>query len=141
MRSRSSQQLATFYPAEPEHQDDIVLGKKLGEVAFGVVYKVSVDNPASKKYTLLVTSNMKFSYLRYLAEEKFKKPVIVYDYPKGIKAFCMRLNDDKKTVAAIDVLVLKMGEVIGGSQKEERYEVITVHRKDAGDGVATGTIQ
>ncbi|CAN0928071.1 Asparagine--tRNA ligase, cytoplasmic 1 [Linum grandiflorum] len=140
MRSRSSQQLATFYPAEPEHQDDIVLGKKLGEVAFGVVYKVSVDNPASKKPLLLVTS-LSHEINPYLAEEKFKKPVIVYDYPKGIKAFCMRLNDDKKTVAAIDVLVLKMGEVIGGSQKEERYEVITVHRKDAGDGVATGTIQ
>ncbi|KAI6681929.1 hypothetical protein NL676_035810 [Syzygium grande] len=61
---------------------------------------------------------------RYLTEVKFQKPVIVYNYPKGIKAFYMRLNDDSKTVAAMDVLVPKVGELIGGSQREERYEVI-----------------
>ena len=52
---------------------------------------------------------------RWLAEEHFKKPVIVYNYPKDIKAFYMRLNDDNKTVAAMDVLVPKVGELIGGS--------------------------
>ncbi|XP_010539388.1 PREDICTED: asparagine--tRNA ligase, cytoplasmic 1-like [Tarenaya hassleriana] len=62
---------------------------------------------------------------RYLTEVLFQKPVIVYNYPKGIKAFYMRLNDDGKTVAAMDVLVPKVGELIGGSQREERYEVIT----------------
>ncbi|XP_050212363.1 asparagine--tRNA ligase, cytoplasmic 1 [Mercurialis annua] len=61
---------------------------------------------------------------RYLTEVLFKKPVIVYNYPKGIKAFYMRLNDDSKTVAAMDVLVPKVGELIGGSQREERLEVI-----------------
>ncbi|XVF49058.1 hypothetical protein PTKIN_Ptkin03bG0238400 [Pterospermum kingtungense] len=61
---------------------------------------------------------------RYLTEVKFQKPVIVYNYPKGIKAFYMRLNDDSKTVAAMDVLVPKVGELIGGSQREERYDVI-----------------
>ncbi|CAI0627277.1 unnamed protein product [Linum tenue] len=61
---------------------------------------------------------------RFLTEIKFQKPVIVYNYPKGIKAFYMRLNDDSKTVAAMDVLVPKVGELIGGSQREERYEVI-----------------
>ncbi|KAK9101122.1 hypothetical protein Scep_024552 [Stephania cephalantha] len=61
---------------------------------------------------------------RYLTEEIFKKPVIVYNYPKGIKAFYMRLNDDMKTVAAMDVLVPKVGELIGGSQREERLDVI-----------------
>ncbi|OMO65929.1 Aminoacyl-tRNA synthetase, class II (D/K/N) [Corchorus olitorius] len=61
---------------------------------------------------------------RYLTEVKFQKPVIVYNYPKGIKAFYMRLNDDLETVAAMDVLVPKVGELIGGSQREERYEVI-----------------
>ncbi|KAJ4720546.1 Cytoplasmic asparagine-tRNA ligase [Melia azedarach] len=61
---------------------------------------------------------------RYLTEVKFQKPVIVYNYPKGIKAFYMRLNDDLKTVAAMDVLVPKVGELIGGSQREERYDVI-----------------
>lgn len=57
---------------------------------------------------------------RYLAEEFFNKPVIITDYPKQIKAFYMRLNDDDKTVAAMDVLVPKIGEIIGGSQREER---------------------
>ncbi|KAL8093681.1 asparagine--tRNA ligase, cytoplasmic 1-like [Apium graveolens] len=61
---------------------------------------------------------------RYLTEVKFKSPVIVYNYPKGIKAFYMKVNTDNKTVAAMDVLVPKVGELIGGSQREERYEVI-----------------
>ncbi|KAF3333429.1 Asparagine--tRNA ligase [Carex littledalei] len=61
---------------------------------------------------------------RYLTEVIFKKPVIVYNYPKGIKAFYMRLNDDQKTVAAMDVLVPKVGELIGGSQREERIDIL-----------------
>ncbi|OWM70315.1 hypothetical protein CDL15_Pgr027217 [Punica granatum] len=61
---------------------------------------------------------------RYLTEVIFQKPVIVYNYPKGIKTFYMKLNDDGKTVAAMDVLVPKVGELIGGSQREERYEII-----------------
>jgi asparaginyl-tRNA synthetase len=61
---------------------------------------------------------------RYLAEKLFKKPIIVRDYPKEIKAFYMRLNDDGKTVAAMDVLAPKIGEIIGGSQREERLAVL-----------------
>ena len=61
---------------------------------------------------------------RYLTEKHFKKPVFVYDYPKEIKAFYMRLNDDNKTVAAVDMLVPGIGELIGGSQREERLDVL-----------------
>ncbi|BAZ30079.1 asparaginyl-tRNA synthetase [Cylindrospermum sp. NIES-4074] len=61
---------------------------------------------------------------RYLAEQLFKKPVIVTDYPAQIKAFYMRLNDDEKTVRAMDILAPKIGEIIGGSQREERLEVL-----------------
>ncbi|CAH9098573.1 unnamed protein product [Cuscuta europaea] len=61
---------------------------------------------------------------RYLTEEHFKAPVIVYNYPKGIKAFYMKVNKDNKTVAAMDLLVPKVGELIGGSQREEDYEVL-----------------
>jgi len=61
---------------------------------------------------------------RYLTEEHFKQPVILYDYPKTIKAFYMRLNDDDKTVRAMDVLVPRVGEIIGGSQREERLDVL-----------------
>lgn len=61
---------------------------------------------------------------RYLAEEAFKRPLIVTDYPKDIKAFYMRLNADGKTVAAMDVLAPGIGEIIGGAQREERYDVL-----------------
>ncbi len=61
---------------------------------------------------------------RYLAEELFKKPVIVTNYPQGIKAFYMRLNDDQKTVAAMDILAPNIGEIIGGSQREERLDIL-----------------
>merc|ERR1711972_1170100 len=61
---------------------------------------------------------------RYLAEKVYKKPIIVYNYPKDIKAFYMRLNDDNRTVAAMDVLVPGIGEVIGGSQREDSLEVL-----------------
>lgn len=61
---------------------------------------------------------------RYLTEQHFKKPVFVTDYPQDIKAFYMRLNDDGKTVAAMDLLVPGIGEIIGGSQREERLEIL-----------------
>merc|ERR1712050_773618 len=61
---------------------------------------------------------------RYLCEKIYKKPTVLYNYPKDIKAFYMRLNDDEKTVAAMDVLAPGIGEVIGGSQREERLDVL-----------------
>jgi asparaginyl-tRNA synthetase len=61
---------------------------------------------------------------RFLSEEIFKKPVIVTDYPKDIKPFYMRINDDDRTVRAMDVLVPRVGEIIGGSQREDRYDVL-----------------
>lgn len=69
-------------------------------------------------------TDLQSEHERYLAEELFQKPVIVSDYPIGIKAFYMRLNDDSKTVAAMDVLAPKIGEIIGGSQREERLDVL-----------------
>jgi asparaginyl-tRNA synthetase len=67
---------------------------------------------------------MQSEHERYLTEEVFHKPVIVTDYPKGIKAFYMRGNDDGRTVAAMDVLAPRIGEIIGGSQREERHDVL-----------------
>ncbi|HJF73659.1 MAG TPA: asparagine--tRNA ligase [Gallibacterium anatis] len=69
---------------------------------------------------------------RYLAEEHFKSPVVVKNYPKDIKAFYMRLNDDGKTVAAMDVLAPGIGEIIGGSQREERLEVLDKRMDEMG---------
>jgi asparaginyl-tRNA synthetase len=62
---------------------------------------------------------------RYLVEKHFKKPVILTDYPKQIKAFYMRQNDDGKTVAAMDILAPGIGEIVGGSQREERLDKLT----------------
>lgn len=67
---------------------------------------------------------------RYLTEQVFKKPVILTDYPKDIKGFYMRVNDDGKTVAALDVLVPGIGEIIGGSQREERFDVLKQRIQD-----------
>ena len=98
----------------------------------------------TKAIELMKKSGKKFEYTpeygidlqteheRFLAEEYFKKPVIVYNYPKEIKAFYMRLNDDGKTVAAMDVLVPRIGELIGGSQREERYELLKQRILDLG---------
>ncbi|MCG3181742.1 MAG: Asparagine--tRNA ligase [Phycisphaerae bacterium] len=69
---------------------------------------------------------------RYLTEENFKKPVIVTDYPSSIKPFYMRLSDDGRTVAAMDVLVPRVGEIIGGSQREERLDVLGARMKAQG---------
>lgn len=68
--------------------------------------------------------DLKSEHERYLSEEHFKKPLIVTNYPAEIKAFYMRENDDKKTVAAMDILLPKIGEIIGGSQREERLDVL-----------------
>jgi asparaginyl-tRNA synthetase len=69
-------------------------------------------------------TDLQSEHERYLTEQHFKLPVILYDYPKTIKAFYMRLNDDGKTVRAMDVLVPRVGEIIGGSQREERLDVL-----------------
>ena len=69
---------------------------------------------------------------RYLTEQVFKRPLFVTDYPKEIKAFYMKLNDDQKTVAAMDLLVPGVGENIGGSQRAENYDVLVERMKELG---------
>jgi asparaginyl-tRNA synthetase len=77
------------------------------------------------EYPVQWGADLQTEHERYLTEEHFKKPVFVIDYPKEIKAFYMRMNDDNKTVAAMDLLVPGVGEIIGGSQREERHDVLT----------------
>lgn len=75
-------------------------------------------------------ADLQSEHERHLTEQHFKLPVILYDYPKTIKAFYMRLNDDDKTVRAMDVLVPRVGEIIGGSQREERLDVLEARMKE-----------
>ncbi|HEY3268104.1 MAG TPA: asparagine--tRNA ligase [Armatimonadota bacterium] len=87
---------------------------------------ISVLEKAGKdfEYPVKWGIDLQAEHERYLTEVTFKKPVIVTDYPKEIKAFYMRLNDDGKTVRAMDVLAPRIGEIIGGSQREERHDVL-----------------
>ncbi len=80
--------------------------------------------PRSFEYPVQWGLDLQSEHERYLSEDLFKKPVIVTDYPDEIKAFYMRLNDDGKTVRAMDILAPKIGEIIGGSQREERLDLL-----------------
>lgn len=95
-------------------------------------YAVRILEKADKKfdYPIKWGLDLQTEHERYLAEEYFSKPVIITDYPKDIKSFYMRSNSDGKTVAAMDVLVPRVGEIIGGSQREERYEVMVDKLKE-----------
>ena len=87
---------------------------------------VVILQKARKKFEFPVSfgSDLQTEHERYLCEEHIRKPVIVYDYPKTIKPFYMRLNEDDETVAAMDALVPRVGELVGGSQREERLDVL-----------------
>ncbi len=88
-----------------------------------------------KKFKFIIDewgADLQSEHERFLVEKHFKKPVILYDYPANIKAFYMRQNDDNKTVAAMDVLFPGIGEIIGGSQREERYDVLVEKIKALG---------
>ena len=87
---------------------------------------ISVLERSKEKFEFPVTwgVDLQSEHERYLTEKHAKRPVIVMNYPKAIKAFYMRVNDDGRTVAAMDVLAPGIGEIIGGSQREERLEVL-----------------
>lgn len=88
-----------------------------------------------KKFQYPITGwgmDLQSEHERYLVEKHFKKPVILTDYPKEIKSFYMRLNDDGKTVAAMDILAPGIGEIVGGSQREERLDVLTERMQQMG---------
>ncbi len=87
---------------------------------------------AEFKYPVAWGMDLQTEHERYLTEQIYKRPVFVTDYPKQIKAFYMRLNDDGKTVAAADCLVPGIGEIIGGSQREERLDVLTARMAELG---------
>ena len=101
-----------------------------------ITYTEAVDilkkSGAKFDYPVEWGADLQTEHERYLTEQVYKKPVFVTDYPKDIKAFYMRLNDDGKTVAAADLLVPGVGEIIGGSQREERLEVLESRIKDMG---------
>ena len=101
-----------------------VVSNEFGRITYSEA--VEILKKSGKKFEFPVEwgIDLQTEHERYITEEVYKKPVFVTDYPKEIKAFYMRLNDDGKTVAAMDLLVPGVGEIIGGSQREERFDVL-----------------
>lgn len=101
-----------------------VASSEFGRVTYTDAVDILMKCDKEFEYPVEWGIDLQTEHERYLTEEVFKKPVFVTDYPKEIKAFYMRMNDDNKTVAAMDLLVPGVGELIGGSQREERYDVL-----------------
>lgn len=105
---------------------EFVVNNKFERITYTEAIDVLLQSPAYKKkkfqYEVKWGIDMQSEHERYLVEKHFKKPVIVTNYPKDIKAFYMRQNEDGKTVAAMDILAPGIGEIVGGSQREERLE-------------------
>ena len=135
--------------AMDECKDDLELfarwvDKKLMSTLENIAQSDYVRLPYKEAIEILAAAGQDFEYEtsfgndlqteheRYLTEQHFKKPVIVYDYPRTIKPFYMRVNDDQQTVAAMDVLVPNIGEIIGGSQREERLDVLESRMDEVG---------
>ncbi len=109
-----------------------VANSDFGRVTYTDAIKILEEHNSEFEYKVFWGCDLQTEHERYLTEQIFKKPVFVTDYPKEIKAFYMRLNDDGKTVAACDCLVMGIGEIIGGSQREERLDVLKERMAELG---------
>jgi len=111
---------------------DNIVNSDFGHVTYTEAVELLKKSGRDFQYPVEWGIDLQTEHERYLTEEIFKKPVFVTDYPKEIKAFYMRMNDDNKTVAAMDLLVPGVGEIIGGSQREERYDLLLQRIKELG---------
>ena len=109
-----------------------ILSSEFGHITYTEAVELLEKENTNFEYPVHWGTDLQTEHERYLTEKVFKKPVFVSDYPKDIKAFYMRLNEDNKTVAAMDLLVPGVGEIIGGSQREERLEVLQNRMKESG---------
>ncbi|WP_291440121.1 asparagine--tRNA ligase, partial [Desulfovibrio sp.] len=109
-----------------------MLAAPFGRVSYTEAVEILQKSGKDFAFPVAFGTDLQTEHERYLAEEHFKKPVIVYDYPKDIKAFYMRQNEDGKTVAAMDMLVPRIGELIGGSQREERLPRLEARIREMG---------
>ena len=109
-----------------------ILNNDFGRVTYTEAVELLIKSGKKFEYPVSWGIDLQTEHERYLTEEIFKKPVFVTDYPKDIKAFYMRMNDDNKTVAAMDLLVPGVGEIIGGSQREERLELLEKRMDELG---------
>lgn len=103
---------------------EVIIHQEFARISYTEAISLLQKADRSFEYPVTWGLDLQSEHERYLAEDLLKRPVIVTDYPVGIKAFYMRLNDDERTVAAMDILAPGIGEIIGGSQREERLEVL-----------------
>ncbi len=111
---------------------DNIVSNDFGRVPYTEAVELLKKSGKEFQYPVEWGIDLQTEHERYLTEEVYKKPIFVTDYPKDIKAFYMRVNDDNKTVAACDLLVPGVGEIIGGSQREERMDVLTARMAEMG---------
>jgi len=109
-----------------------VADQQFGRVTYTEAVKILTEAKTEFMFPVTWGSDLQSEHERYLAEEVFRKPLIVTDYPASLKPFYMRENEDGRTVAAMDILLPGIGEIVGGSQREERYEVLERRMKAAG---------
>lgn len=109
-----------------------VVSSDFGRVTYTEAIEILEKNNDNFDYKVSWGCDLQTEHERYLTEQVFKKPVFVTDYPKDIKAFYMKLNEDNKTVAAMDLLVPGIGEIIGGSQREDDYDKLVARMKELG---------
>ena len=111
---------------------EVIAGAEYARLPYAEAVEILQRSGKTFEFPVHFGVDLQTEHERYLTEEHCKRPVIVYNYPKEIKAFYMRLNDDNRTVAAMDLLVPRIGELIGGSQREERLEVLERRLDDFG---------
>ena len=109
-----------------------VVNSEFGHITYTDAIKILEEHNDKFDYPVHWGSDLQTEHERYLTEEVFKRPVFVTDYPKEIKAFYMKLNPDGKTVAAMDCLVPGIGEIIGGSQREDDFELLSKRMEELG---------
>ena len=109
-----------------------VVNSDFGRVTYTDAIKILEKNNDKFDYKVFWGCDLQTEHERFLTEQEFKRPVFVTDYPKDIKAFYMKLNEDGKTVAACDCLVPGIGEIIGGSQREDNYELLEKRMEEMG---------
>ena len=109
-----------------------IANSQFERITYTEAVKMLQESGEKFEYPVTWGIDLQSEHERYLTETKIQRPVIVTDYPKGIKAFYMRLNDDDETVRAMDVLVPRIGEIIGGSQREERRDVLEARMSESG---------
>ena len=114
--------LAEHYDPELVERLRFVLDNEFVRLSYSEGVKILEESGHKFEFPVYWGADLQSEHERYLVEEHFKRPVILTDYPKEIKAFYMKLNDDGKTVRAMDVLFPKIGEIIGGSEREENYD-------------------